>query len=165
MLGRVPVAVLLSWFYMGFASFMLADAIAVARGWQNRTFCSVVLGAYLLTAWDLVLDPSMAAPQLQYVHFWIWHEHGPYFGMPLRNLAGWFGTGLLFTAVARALWREPNPPTVPVLLPFSVYALNIVWSMILSVSAGMWPTAAAAIVFSLAPAALALAPSRRTRFA
>jgi putative membrane protein len=165
LLGRVPVAVPMSWFYMGFASFLLADAIVAARGWANRTFCSVLLGAYLLTAWDLVLDPSMAAPQMQYVHFWIWHESGPYFGMPLRNLAGWFGTGLVFMAAGRALWRESDPPTAPVLLPFTVYAINIVWSMILSVSAGMWPTAVAAIVFSLLPAAFALAPSRRTRFA
>jgi hypothetical protein len=29
----------------------------------------------------------------------------------------------------------------------------------------MWPTAVAAIIFSLLPAALALAPPRRTRFA
>jgi putative membrane protein len=155
LLGRVPIAVPLSWFYMGFASFLLADAIVVARGLANRTFCSLALGAYLLTAWDLVLDPSMAAPQMQYA----------YFGMPLRNLVGWFGTGLVFMAAGRALWRESDPPTAPVLLPFTVYAINIVWSMILAISAGMWPTAVAAIIFSLLPAALALTPSRRTRFA
>ena len=31
LLGRVPVAVPLSWFYMGFASFVLGDAIAAHR--------------------------------------------------------------------------------------------------------------------------------------
>jgi putative membrane protein len=165
LLGRVPVAVPMSWFYMGFASFLLADAIVVARGWANRTFCSVLLGAYLLTAWDLVLDPSMAAPQMQYIHFWIWHETGPYFGMPLRNLAGWFGTGLLFIAVGRLAWREPAPPVVAVAIPFTVYAVNVVWSMVLSASAGMWPTAIAAVVFSLIPAALALQPARPQRYA
>jgi uncharacterized membrane protein len=163
LLGRVPFAIPLSWFYMGFASLLLADAIAAARGWNNRTAWSIVLGAYLLTAWDLVLDPSMAAPQLQYIHFWVWHEHGPYFGMPLRNLAGWLGTGLLFIAVGRLLWRERVPPAFPAALPFAVYAINIVWSMILSVSAGMWPTAIAAVVFSLAPAALAVVPNYAAR--
>lgn len=158
LLGRVPFAIPLSWFYMGFASLLIADAIAAARGWSNRTAWSIVLGAYLLTAWDLVLDPSMAAPQLQYIHFWVWHEHGPYFGMPLRNLAGWLGTGLLFIAVGRLLWPRRTPVAVPAALPFAVYTINIVWSMILSVSAGMWPTALAAVAFSLAPAALAVIP-------
>ena len=160
LLGRVPVAVPLSWFYMGFASFVLADVAVARRGWRNRTLWSIVLGTWLLTAWDLVLDPSMAAPQMQYIHFWIWHESGPYFGMPLRNLAGWFGTGLLFVTVGRLLWRERVAPVAPVMLPFVVYAVNVAWSMVLSVSAGMWPTAIAAIVLALLPAAFALARSR-----
>ncbi|GAC1414677.1 MAG: carotenoid biosynthesis protein [Candidatus Velthaea sp.] len=163
LLGRVPFAIPLSWFYMGFASLMLADAIAVARGWRNRTVWAIALGAYLLTAWDLVLDPSMAAPQMQYIHFWVWHESGPYFGMPLRNLVGWFGTGLLFIAVGRLLWRERNAPVPPPYLPFAVYTVNVVWSMVLSVSAGMWPTAIAAVIFSLVPAALAILPPREGR--
>jgi len=162
LLGRVPVAVPLSWFYMGFASFVLADAIAARRRWRNRALWSVVLGTWLLTAWDLVLDPSMAAPQMQYIHFWIWHESGPYFGMPLRNLAGWFGTGLLFVAAGRSLWRERSAPVAPVLLPFVVYAVNVAWSMVLSVSAGMWLTALAAVVLALLPAAFALGRSRGT---
>jgi putative membrane protein len=138
MLGRVPFAIPLSWFYMGFASFALADA------------------------WDLVLDPSMAAPQMQYIHFWVWHESGPYFGMPLRNLVGWYATGLLFIAVGRLAWRERTSPFVTVTIPLVVYAANVIWSMVLSVSAGMWPTAIAAIALSLLPAALAL-PSVRVR--
>ena len=43
LLGRVPFPIPLSWFYMGFASLLLADAIAVARGWRAgrcRRFCS-----------------------------------------------------------------------------------------------------------------------------
>jgi uncharacterized membrane protein len=163
LLGRVPFPIPLSWFYMGFASLLLADSFVASRGWNNRTLWSILLGTYLLTAWDLVLDPSMAAPQLQYIHFWVWHEHGPYFGMPLRNLAGWFGTGLVFIAVGRLLWRERVSPLVPALLPFAVYAINVLWSMVLSLSAGMWPTALAAIVFSLVPAALAVLPPSRAR--
>ena len=163
LLGRVPFAIPLSWFYMGFASFALADAIAAYRGWQRRTLWSIVLGTWLLSAWDLVLDPSMAAPQMQYIHFWVWHETGPYFGMPLRNLVGWFGTGLLFIAVGRLAWREREAPTVPVAIPLAVYGANVLWSMVLSMSAGMWPTALAAIAFSLIPAAFAL-PSARVRY-
>jgi len=161
LLGRVPFAIPLSWFTIGFASYVLADAIAVRFTPRARAVTAIVLGTWLLTAWDLVLDPSMAAPQLQYIHFWIWHEHGPYFGMPLRNLAGWFATGLLFIALARALWRD-HPAKASTALPLTIYAANVVWSMILSVAAGMWPTALAAIVFALFPASFALEERRRT---
>jgi uncharacterized membrane protein len=114
-----------------------------------------------LTAWDLVLDPSMAAPNMQYIHFWVWHETGPYFGMPLRNLAGWFGTGLVFIGAGRLLWRETYAPRVNIAVPFAIYAINVIWSMVLSVSAGMWPTAVAALLVSLIPAALVFTEPRR----
>lgn len=160
LLGRVPFAIPLAWFSMGFASFVLADATCVTYRWPRRTLLSIVGGTLLLAAWDLVLDPSMAAPQMQYVHFWIWHEHGAYFGMPLRNLAGWFAIGLLFIAAGRLAWNERDAPRAPAALPFAVYAINVVWSMILGLSAGMWPTALAAAGLSLLPAALALRGQR-----
>lgn len=161
--GRVPVAVPVSWFYMGFAALLIADAIVAGRAWRRRTLWSIVLGTWFLVAWDLVLDPSMAAPNLQYIHFWIWHETGPYFGMPLRNLVGWFGTGLIFIAVGRLGWNEREAPRVPVAVPYAVYAINIVWSMVLSIAAGMWPTAIAAIIVSLVPASFAFAADRPAR--
>jgi putative membrane protein len=152
----------LSWFYMGFAALLIADAIVAGRAWRRRTLWSIVLGTWFLVAWDLVLDPSMAAPNLQYIHFWIWHETGPYFGMPLRNLAGWFGTGLVFIAVGRLAWNESDAPRVRSALPYAVYAINIVWSMILSIAAGMWPTAIAALLLALLPAALVFSGESRS---
>ncbi len=172
LLGRVPVAVPLSWFYMGFASYVLADALVKFRGAREpdgppartRTLWSIVYGTVLLVSWDLVLDPSMAAPNMQYIHFWVWHETGPYYGMPLRNFIGWSGTGLLFIAAGRLAWREADAPAVAIGVPLAVYAINIIWSTILSVSAGIWPAAIAAIGFCLVlPAALALSGARPAR--
>jgi putative membrane protein len=157
LLGRVPVAIPLSWFTMGFAALVLAGAIVAPRARRHATLLTIVAAAWLLTAWDLVLDPSMAAPQLQYVHFWTWHETGPYFGMPLRNLAGWFGTGLLFIALGRLAWNDRRTPAAPLALPFTVYAANVLWSMVLGVAAGMWPAALAGLALALVPAALAFA--------
>ncbi len=156
LLDRVPYTVPLSWFYMGFASFLLASKIV--RG----TWSSVLLGAWLLTAWDLVLDPAMASDRMTVMHFWVWKEHGAYFGMPLRNLAGWLGTGLTFIAVGRLSWGPRfDASVITARLPFAVYAVNVVWAMALSLSVGLWPTALAAIALSLLPAALALRPQRR----
>jgi putative membrane protein len=152
--GRVPYGVPLSWFYMGFASYVLALAIVPARAPRRELLC-LLLGAWLLTTWDLVLDPAMVA--LPQIKFWVWHEHGAYYGMPLRNLVGWFGTGLAFMALARFAWRTlPEVGARDLGLPFALYAVNIVWSMALAIGAGIWPPAVAAVALSLVPAALAL---------
>lgn len=151
-LGRVPYSVPLSWFYMGFASYLLALVIAGSR--QRRAWAPLALGAWLLMAWDLALDPAMASAAMP-IRFWTWHESGPYFGMPLRNLVGWFGAGLAFMALSRLLWRSgPDPRHIPAWLPFGVYTANVVWAVALSVSAGLWPAAVAAIVLGLLPATL-----------
>lgn len=151
--GRVPYTVPLSWFYMGFASFLLASFVIDRYAPRNRTLLTIVLGAWLLTAWDLVLDPAMASDKMNVMHFWVWNEHGPYFGMPLRNLAGWFGTGLVFIAVGSGLWRRFEPRvSAGAVVPFAVYAINVVWAMTLSLSVGLWQTAVAAIALSLLPA-------------
>ena len=155
--GRVPYTVPLSWFYMGFASFLLASRIVQQSRARNEAVWSIVLGAWLLMAWDLVLDPAMASDKMSAMHFWVWKEHGAYFGMPLRNLAGWLGTGLTFIGVGRFVWSAPfDASRMAAWLPFSVYAVNVIWAMALSLTVGLWPTAVAAIVLSLLPAALAL---------
>jgi putative membrane protein len=161
--GRVPYTVPLSWFYMGFASYLLALRIVEDARPRNQSLWAVVLGAWLLMAWDLVLDPAMASDRMTTIHFWVWKEHGAYFGMPLRNLAGWLGTGLAFTAVGRLLWRgEPELRALSMRIPFAVYAVNVVWAMLLSLSVGLWQTALAAILLSLLPAALVFRVPLRT---
>lgn len=153
MFGLVPLAIPFSWFTLGFASFVLANAIVLRARLRRRTLWSIVLGAWLLTAWDLVLDPAMAAPQLQAVHFWTWHEAGPYFGMPLRNLAGWMATGVCFIGLSRALWREPPPPA-PIAIPLVVYGVNLGWAIVLVLAAGLWPAAVVSAAAALAPLVL-----------
>jgi len=158
--GRVPYTVPLSWFYMGFASLFLARKIAADA--PHAVPISIVLGAWLLMAWDLVLDPALASAKMSAMHFWIWKEHGAYFGMPLRNLAGWVATGLLFIAAGRLSWgRTAVTQAGNVRLPFAIYVVNIGWAMALGIAAGLWPTALAAIAFSLIPATFALRPRAR----
>lgn len=155
--GRVPFSVPLSWYFMGFAAYILGAALVQKRTGKSGTLAGIAVGAWLLTGWDLVLDPAMASPTLQYLRFWTWTEHGPYFGMPLRNLIGWYATGFAFIALARFLWRgDVSARRVPLALPYAVYVANIVWAMALSASAGLWASALLALVFTLVPATLAL---------
>lgn len=153
--GRVPYSVPLSWYYMGFASYLLAAAILARGNMRYRSVATVVLGAWLLMSWDLVLDPAMASANIP-IHFWIWREAGAYFGMPVRNLVGWFGTGVVFMTVGRLLWREDVPArSISPWLPFGVYAVNVIWAMVLSMSVGLWLALLAAGAFGLIPASLA----------
>lgn len=161
-LGRVPFTIPLSWFYLGLVAYILGSVLAARIG-RNQTFWGLALGVWLLTAWDLVLDPAMADPGLR-VQFWTWHETGPYFGMPLQNLVGWSLTGLIYMGVSRLLWGSDIAPAtvMPVIaFPFTVYAANLLFAMALSASAGLWPPIILAIVAGLLPASLALrAPAR-----
>lgn len=155
-LGRVPYTIPLSWFYVGLAAYLLASALVVWRGLRWPTLGAVLLGVWFLTVWDLALDPAMAHPDLA-VRFWVWHETGPYFGMPVKNFAGWSLTGLLFIALSRLAWRRnADPAEFPVPVPFGIYGANIVFAAALSLSVGLWQPPLAALVLGIIPAALAL---------
>jgi uncharacterized membrane protein len=155
-LDRVPYSIPLSWFYMGFASYLLGRALVQRFGWPRPTLMTLLLGAALLVVWDLVLDPAMAHEDVR-VSFWIWDETGPYFGMPLINFVGWGLTGLLFMAVARLLWRsDVDTRNIPLFVPFAIYVLNTVWAMILAADVGLWGAILLAGVLGLVPAFMAL---------
>lgn len=154
-LGRVPYTIPLSWFYVGFASYLLATMLTGSRNLRYRALWTIVIGAYLLTVWDLVLDPAMAHESMP-IQFWVWFETGPYFGMPVKNFIGWGLTGVLFMAVSRALWRrELSTREFTAGIPFGIYLANMIFAMALSLSVGLWEPAVAAVIFGLLPAALA----------
>lgn len=155
-LDRVPYSIPLSWFYMGFASYLLGRALVQRFRWPMPTLNSLLVGAGLLVVWDLVLDPAMAHEEVR-VSFWIWDETGPYFGMPLINFVGWGLTGLIFMAVARLLWRsDVDTRFIPLFVPFAIYVLNTVWAMILAADVGLWQAIVLSAVLGLLPAAIAL---------
>ena len=154
-LGLVPFTIPLSWFYMGFTSYLLASVITGALGLRGRTWWTLLLGAWFLTAWDLVLDPAMVRNQV--FPFWNWYTNGPYFGMPVQNFAGWTAVGFIFMGISRFFWRSNvRPGSIPAWLPFGMYAANMVFAMLLSLSAGLWEPLIFAVLLGLAPASLAL---------
>lgn len=159
-LGRVPYTIPLSWFYMGFASYLLATLVLTrltSGAWVGprwRAWLTVILGAWLLLAWDLVLDPAMAHESLP-MKFWVWHETGAYFGMPVRNLGAWFLTGLVYIGVSRLLWREDIGDSASLLnVPLVTYLANVAFAGVMSASVGLWQPIPLAIAFAVAPVAL-----------
>jgi uncharacterized membrane protein len=98
-LGKVPPAIPLSWFFMGFASFALAAMLI--RRWRGEAglWPSILLGSLLLIIWDMVLDPAMSHETLK-IRYWYWEDVGPYMGIPLVNFLGWMMTGVAFMFAA-----------------------------------------------------------------
>lgn len=132
-LGRVPVTIPLSWFYMALPAYALiarwsagARRVGVAR--------RVVLGAALLTAWDLALDPAMSAATT----FWWWGESGAYYGMPWVNLVGWFATGVVLMALLRGLDADRWLADVPSGWMASFYGANLLMAAGMAAGASMW---------------------------
>ncbi len=155
-LGHVPYTVPLSWFYMGFASYLLAGVLMERFSPGRHMLWRVALGSWLLMVWDLVLDPAMAHESLM-VQFWVWDETGPYFGMPIKNFVGWWVTGLVFMLVSRLVWRkDADVRSFSLTIPVVMYAANMAFAMVLSASVGLWIPVFLAVILGLVPAALAV---------
>ncbi|MBI5825469.1 MAG: carotenoid biosynthesis protein [Chloroflexi bacterium] len=98
-LGLVPLIIPVAWFMMMYPSFVVADWIVPARS-PIRFVIVAAVGAFIMTAWDVVMDPVM----VQGGH-WVWDVQGAYFGIPLQNFFGWwlttFVTFLCFVWLAK----------------------------------------------------------------
>jgi len=160
---RVPATIPLSWFYMGFACYLLAQMVVTRFRPPWASAVSVVLGAWLLTGWDTVLDPAMAHEDMP-LKFWVWHETGPYFGMPVKNFAGWVATGLTFMAVARYFWRgSVDIAPRQAIVPAFVLVLNLLWAAVLSGQVGLWAPLIVTLTVGMAPLTVPLLLWRSAR--
>ncbi|OYD92507.1 hypothetical protein CDG76_23595 [Nostoc sp. 'Peltigera membranacea cyanobiont' 210A] len=160
--GLVPFTIPLSWFYLGFVSYLLARAGLEVDKKPNlwRHISAIALGALLLTSWDFVLDPAMSQTSLP---FWYWQQPGPFFGMPYQNFAGWLGTSSIFMSVTALLWRN-NPinrerylrwalPT-QLNIPLAVYLSNFGFATVMSLTAGFFVPVLLGLLLGVTPAVL-----------
>jgi len=136
--GLVPLLIPLSWFTMSWASWVIARQ-------RSSGVTAVLLGASLLVAWDLLLDPAMS----KVTSYWVWGDAGSYYGMPWSNLFGWALTGLVLFIILSKVAPQPRTSGRFALavyianfsLPLGFCMLNHYW---LAVSAGL-----AAVVLAL----------------
>jgi uncharacterized membrane protein len=137
--GLVPFTIPLSWFYIGFSTYIIARAgletLAIPQVWKYVG--AIGFGSLLLTSWDFVLDPAMSQTTIP---FWVWEQPGAFFGMPYQNFVGWFGTGAVFMTVATFIWQL-KPLTLPhrqLGLPLAIYLSNFGFATITSIAAGIY---------------------------
>ena len=127
-LGHVPVLIPLSWFFMALPSY------AIAR-WRfpGNVAARVVAGSLVLLSWDLALDPAMSLVTT----YWVWGVDGPYYGMPLLNLVGWYVTGLALMIALGALRADRWIALLPIRWLVAFYGANLVLPLGMSAAAGL----------------------------
>jgi putative membrane protein len=113
-LFQVPVLLGLAYIGMSYVSWTLARAIvgnpqAPVAG--LRIFALPAVASFIMVAWDLAQDPIWATV----LHGWLWRDGGSWFGVPISNYLGWYGTVftiyLLFALYLRR--RRDAPITLP----------------------------------------------------
>jgi uncharacterized membrane protein len=126
--GHVPVLIPLAWFMMVYPSWVVARSLL--RGVEALTVRGLValslVAAMVMTAWDMVMDPPMAA-----AGNWTWEQGGGYFGVPFQNYVGWLmttfwvylGAGLLLEKWAAGV--KKSLAMMPVVV-YGVYGLSYV---------------------------------------
>jgi uncharacterized membrane protein len=136
--GHVPVLIPLSWFFMALPSYAIAWRGAPEAGRGARR---VLLGSLVLLSWDLALDPAMSLV----TKYWVWGTEGPYYGMPLLNLAGWYVTGLALMLALEALRAGRWVARLPLGWLAGFYGANLLLPLGMCVAAGLWGAAAATV--------------------
>jgi uncharacterized membrane protein len=134
----VPVVIPLSWFFMALPSYALALRALPGPDAAGRR---VLLASLLLASWDLALDPAMSYA----TKYWVWGEAGPYYGMPLLNLLGWYVTGVLLMGALAALRAESWIRDLPHRWLGAFYLANLALPLGMSAAAGLWGAVAATI--------------------
>lgn len=109
----VPPMIQVGYVGVGYASMMMGRillGLRPIRGWM--ILAAAFVGAFIMVSWDVAMDPYQSTLSGD----WIWHTGGPYFGVPLHNYAGWFGTVFVFMLVyfifAEYFPEQPRPVSV-----------------------------------------------------
>lgn len=135
-LGHVPVLIPLSWFFMGVPSYLLARRAlpAVLQRRAAGRALAILGGSLVLLAWDLALDPAMS----WITKYWVWGSQGPYYGMPLLNLLGWYVTGLAIMGALALLGADDWGETIPTRWLAGYWLANFALPAGMIAAAGLW---------------------------
>ncbi|MDQ6612798.1 MAG: carotenoid biosynthesis protein [Gemmatimonadota bacterium] len=133
--GLVPFNIPTSWFYMLVASLAICGRLLPASDDNRSRWWWALVAAFVLTAWDVSMDPAMVTTT-----HWIWHVpdltlHSAvaqfigtpfYFGMPLTNWLGWLLTGIIVSramlaVIPPSMWAARVSPSS---FPLWLYVAN-----------------------------------------
>ncbi|MBE3567536.1 MAG: carotenoid biosynthesis protein [Thermogemmatispora sp.] len=156
--GIVPYSLPLSWFYMGFTSYLLASKLTDRLGLERQTLWSLVLGTYFLTVWDLALNAVLVSGHFT-TSTGLLNSYSSAYGLPVGNLFLWICNCLLLMVISRWLWRSNlDAHHLAIWLPFAVYTANTGFIMALNLGSGLWSPLLLTAVFVLVPESLVVFP-------
>jgi uncharacterized membrane protein len=148
-LGSVPILIPLAWFMMIYPSYIIANLIldggpVGSPGGRGHLVGLALLGALVMAAWDLVVDPILSGPTFG---AWVWERGGAYFGVPVQNYLGWIVTTFTVYLLYRAVERRWTPqPVGPLSLgPSGMPVLAYAAMMLANLLSGGAPAAIAVI--------------------
>jgi uncharacterized membrane protein len=157
----VPPMIQIGYLATGYAAVIMGRIILSllrpVTGWA--ILAASVAGAFLMVSWDVAMDPY----QSTVTGDWIWHDGGGYFGVPLHNYAGWFGTVFTFMLVYFLFaTRYPEQPQEDLIgdrtafwsLPVLYYALIAIGIIIAPLVGGISLPFASPANYTGTPAAL-----------
>ncbi len=110
-LGQVPIVVPLGWFGMIYNSYVVVNLAAEGqvvstKGGGLWMAWLAILTAFVMTTWDLTLDPYMVIKE----QAWVWNQGGAYFGIPFANYVSWVETVFIIGVVYRMVERTMPLP-------------------------------------------------------
>lgn len=115
----VPVVVPMAWSMMAYPTYVAAATLT------QRRWLIPFIGGWSLMAWDVFLDPMMIE-----LGGWTWSQPTsdlPFLtGIPVQNFLGWFGLGVIVTAVLLLLPRPRASKAQPSVMYLWVYASSVV---------------------------------------
>lgn len=132
-MGRVPVVIPLSWFTMAVAAYAVARR-SIADITLRSRIAVIAAASMLLLCWDLSLDPAMSHATI----YWVWGAHGPYYGMPWSNLAGWYVTGLVLASLLMLLGGDRWVMRLSPKWVAAFFAINLLLPVGMDIAAGLW---------------------------
>lgn len=94
-LFNLPILLALAYVGMGYLSWVLALMILDCQDEplsRRNLLLLPLLASFVMTAWDLSMDPVWADID----HAWVWRDGGSYYGVPISNFAGWILTTYVF---------------------------------------------------------------------
>ncbi len=110
-LFHVPVLLGLAYIGMSYVSWSLARLIVSpsdARVTGVRILLLPFVASFIMVAWDLAQDPVWSTV----LHGWVWVDGGRWFGVPVSNYLGWYGTVFaIYLLFAIYLRGRPAPET------------------------------------------------------
>ena len=107
-LDYVPLMIGPAYLGVGYMAWVMGTILIgdVKRGSNAlSTFATPFVAAFVMVLWDLSLDPSASTDG----KWWIWHDGGGFFGVPLQNYLGWYLTVFVFMQLFALYLRARGP--------------------------------------------------------